>query len=196
MEIRGSKKNGLVSFRLDDMPEDEKEKLLDDFTKQSGITRFKGRIKHAYSFEKLRNEDICPQCASDTKPYYADFIYATDVTPRVMYTPAFFCTDCPTVIINEAVIIEGITGGFKYQGVLGLDYGKAQSPDLFETWNGEKPIYILDENQTPIGIATDLESEKMGLKPKFSKPSGNRIKKNIKRKQLAARSRKKNRKKK
>ena len=129
MEIRGSKKNGLVSFRLDDMPEDEKEKLLDDFTKQSGLTRFKGRIKHAYSFEKLRNEDLCPLCASDTKPYYADFIYATDVAPRVMYSPAFFCINCPTVIINETFIIDGITGDFKYQGVLGIDYGKERNAD-------------------------------------------------------------------
>jgi len=112
-----------------------------------------------------------------------------------MYSPAFFCINCPTAIINEGFIIDGITGGFKYQGVLGIDYGKAQRPDLFETWNGEKPVYILDEDHTPIGIATGLEPEKIGLKPKLTNPYGNRIKKNKKRKQLAARSRKKNRKK-
>ena len=196
MEIRENKKNGLVSFRLDDMPEDEQEKFLDGLTKQSGLTRFKGSIKHAYSFEKLRDEGVCPLCVSGTKRYYADFIYATDVAPRVMYSPAFFCINCPTVIINEAVIIDGITGGFKYQGVLGIDYGKVQRPDLFETWNGEKTVYILDEDHTPIGIATGLEPEKIGLNPKLTDPYGNRIKKNKKRKQLAARSRKKNRKKK
>ena len=196
MDIKENKKDGVVSYRLDNMPEVEKEKLLDNFTKRSGLTRFKGRIRHAYSFEKIKNEGICPLCGYDTKPYYADFIYATDVAPRVMYSPAFFCENCPTVIISEAFIIDGIMGNFKYQGVLGIDYGKAKSPDLFETWNGEKPVYILDENQMPIGIATGLDSEKMGFKLKFSKLSGNRIKKNKKRKQLATRSRKKNRKKK
>jgi hypothetical protein len=196
MKIRKSKGTGVVRFRLDDMPEDEKEELLDGFTEQTGITRFKGRIKHAYSFEKLRNEDHCPLCASGTKRYYADFIYATDIAPRVMYSPAFFCINCPTVIINEALIIDGITGGFKYQGVLGIDYGKVQRPDLLETWNGEKTVYVLDEDHTPIGIATGLEPEKIDLKPEVKDPSGNRIKKSKKRKQLAARSRKKNRKKK
>ena len=47
MKIKESKENGIITYRLDDMPEDKKEELLNDFTKQTGLTRSKGRIKPA-----------------------------------------------------------------------------------------------------------------------------------------------------
>ena len=44
-----------------------------------------------------------------------------------------------------------------YLGVLGLDYGESRKPDYFRTWNGGEAIYILDENENPIGIASRSE---------------------------------------
>ena len=196
MEIKKSKEKDFVSFNLDEISEDEKEKFLDRVTRESGIDKFNGHIKHIYSYEKLGYEDVCPLCASNTKVCYADIIYATDIAPRVMYTPGFFCTGCPTVIISEAIIREGIIGDFKYQGVLGLDYGKRRSPDLMETWNGKKPIYIFNEDQVPIGITTDVDPESKEITQRALPPSGIKIKKQKTQKKMIRKSKRKNRKKK
>ncbi|MBC2714402.1 MAG: hypothetical protein HF978_03750 [Desulfobacteraceae bacterium] len=191
MEIKKCEEKDFVSFNLDDLSEDEKEKFFDRITKESGIEKFKGHIKHVYSYEKLGYEDVCPLCASDTKVYYADFIYATDIAPRVMHTLDFFCAGCPTVIVSEEFIRNGITGGFKYQGVLGLDYGKSRTPDLIETWNGEKPVFIFNEDQVPIGITTDVDLESRVATQSALPSSVMKIKKQKARKKMIRKSKKK-----
>ena len=52
------------------------------------------------------------------------------------------------------LIQAGIRGKFKYQGVLGLDYEGSKEPDLLQTWNGSKPVYIFDEEEVAMGLAT------------------------------------------
>jgi hypothetical protein len=71
-----------------------------------------------------------------------------------MLAPAgYFCTACPTVIIDEKMLQAGITGGFHFHGVLGIDYEGKHPPDLFRTWNGRETVYVLDEEQVPQGIS-------------------------------------------
>lgn len=196
MEIKKCEEKDFVSFNLDELSEAEKEKFFDHITKESGIEKFKGHIKHVYSYEKLGYEDVCPLCAAATKIYYADFIYATDIAPRVMHTLGFFCIGCPTVIVSEEFIRNGITGEFKYQGVLGLDYGKIRTPDLLETWNGKKPVYIFNEDQVPIGITTEIDLESREVVQRALPSSGMKIKKQKIRKKMIRKSKRKNRKKK
>lgn len=66
-----------------------------------------------------------------------------------MFAPAgYFWTACPSVIIDEGIIRQGISAQFTYPGVLGLDHEGEQRPDILQTWNGEKTVYIFDENQS------------------------------------------------
>jgi hypothetical protein len=70
-----------------------------------------------------------------------------------MMAPAgFFCSRCPTVIIDEEIIAAGTKSGFKYQGVIGIDFLGTRQAALFETWNGRKPIYIFDEDEQCHGM--------------------------------------------
>jgi hypothetical protein len=63
-----------------------------------------------------------------------------------MLAPAgYFCTTCPTVIVDEEMLRAGITDGFHFQGVLGIDYEGQRPPDLFRTWNGRPTVYVVDE---------------------------------------------------
>jgi len=73
-----------------------------------------------------------------------------------MLTPGgYFCTKCPSVVIDQELIRTGISDSrFEYHGVLGIDYGKERDPDFFETWNGEETIYIFDEDQMPLRMRT------------------------------------------
>jgi hypothetical protein len=71
-----------------------------------------------------------------------------------MIAPAgYFCTVCPTVIIDEEMLRAGMTGGFHFQGVLGVDYERKRPPDVFRTWNGQPVVYVLDDDQMPQGIS-------------------------------------------
>lgn len=64
MEIKKSQEKDFVSFNFDELSGDEKEKFLDRITRESGIGKFNGHIKHIYSYEKLGYEDVCPLCYS------------------------------------------------------------------------------------------------------------------------------------
>lgn len=121
----------------------------------SGLTFFTGRIEHGYSLSRVATPHKCPRCQASTQQHYAEWIYATQVAPRVMLAPAgYFCTRCPTVIVDEAMIQLGLKKQFRYQGVLGLDHPKGKNPDLFRTWNGEPALHILDEKGIPQGLST------------------------------------------
>lgn len=58
----------------------------------------------------------------------AHFIYVTKTVTRVMLAPAgYFCTACPTVIIDEDVIASGVTEGHPFRTVVGIDYAGRSS---------------------------------------------------------------------
>jgi hypothetical protein len=135
-------------------PEDQRA-LRSAATALSNVRWYAGHVEHGYALRAVATSARCPRCQAETQQYYANFIYATQVGPRVMFAPAgYFCRHCPTVVIDEEMIRSGITGPFTCQGVLGIEHTESQAPDLFRTWNGQDAVYLLDEAQMPQGIAT------------------------------------------
>lgn len=183
--------NGLVfNVNVDGFTEKEKEELYSTALDKTERTLFEGHVEHAYDTHRVGRADRCPRCHARTQRQYGNFIYATQIAPRVMFAPAgYFCTECPTVIIDEDMIKAGIMDRkCKYQGVLGLDYKGQKNPDLFQTWNGKDTVYIMDEHQIPMGISTCPAHTP-------SLPARNRRGKKKNRRRMAGKSRKMNRKK-
>jgi len=179
---------------IDGWSEGERKELFAEAAKKTEMTAFEGHIEHAYSRRHVHQTEKCPRCSADTRQQYGNFIYATQIATRVMFAPAgYFCKECPSVIIDEDIIRNGITDRrFKYQGVLGIDYGKENEPDFFNTWNGQKSVYIFNEDQQPMGISTyepDHSSSQM------SPPSNSKERKKKNRRKMANKSRRMNRKK-
>ncbi len=111
-------------------------------------------IKRKDDSKFVGDSGLCPRCRSETKQHYGNFIYATQVAPRVMFVPAgYFCKKCPTVIIDQDMIREGVAKRFDYRGVLGISNdSRKDEPDFFKTWNGQKAVYIFDENHEVMEI--------------------------------------------
>lgn len=176
------------TLNLDNLKDDEKREFYSAVSEHSQMDLYAGHVEHGHALDTVSTSASCPRCQAPTQQHYANFIYATQTAPRVMFAPAgYFCTACPTVIIDEEIIRQGISTQFTYQGVLGLDHEGAQHPDILKTWNGEKTVYIFDENANPMGLTTTarLQSAR-GAKHKRSSD---------RRKQMAKTSRKQNRRK-
>lgn len=142
--------SGVVKVNMEDWDSESMEALRVTASTVSHLPFFEQHVEHAYALSAVARADQCPRCRAATRQHYAHFIYATTVTPRVMLAPAgYFCKACPTVIIDEEMLQAGMTGGFHFQGVLGIDYEGKHPPDLFRTWNGRETIYVLDEEQAP-----------------------------------------------
>src|SRR5437867_7275670 len=153
-------------------PEDQRA-LRSAATALSNLRCYAGHVEHGYALRAVATSARCPRCNAETRQYYANFIYATQVAPRVMFAPAgSFCLHCPTVIVDEEMIQSGITGPFTFQGVLGIEHDESQVPDFFRTWNGQDAVYLLDEDQTPQGIATMRPSPQSRRTKKRDKRSG------------------------
>ena len=156
VSVRTDGDKNMLNVGIDGLSEDEKEEFFAEAVKKSDITAYEGHIEHAYSRRHAYQTEKCPRCGADTRQQYGNFIYATQIAARVMFAPAgYFCTECPSVIIDEDIIRNGITDRrFRFQGVLGIDYGKERKPDLFSTWNGQESVYVFNEDQQPMGIST------------------------------------------
>ncbi len=138
---------------MDSFSAQSREKLYQELAEQNERPIFEGEVRHGYAKASAGGTATCPRCGAPTRQYCAHFIYATDSATRVMMAPAgFFCSRCPTVIIDEEIIVAGVKSGFKYQGVIGIDFLGKKEPALFETWNGRKPIYIFDEDKRCHGL--------------------------------------------
>jgi len=148
-----------LNFNMDSFPEEEKEQFYELALERSELSRATGPVEHGYSKRRFRSVEDCPRCGAGTQRQYGHFVYATQLAMRAIFAPAgHFCTACPSVIVDEDMIEQGIQDPrCTYLGVLGLDYGEERQPDYFRTWNGEEAIYLLDENENPIGIATQSE---------------------------------------
>jgi len=70
-----------------------------------------------------------------------------------MAAPAgHFCTECSTVIIDDDIMRAGLDASkFWYGGVFSIETGYSDEPHFFETFNGEKPLMILDEDMQNVG---------------------------------------------
>ena len=152
--VHSDQEDALV-IDMEGLNPDGKQTLYAEIAKSTDFPIHEGRVEHAYALKAVIRTDRCPRCSGQTHQGYADFIYATDGAPRVMFAPAgFFCADCPTVIIDEGIIASGVKKEFAFQGVVGIDHGMRKRPDLFNTWNGKKSVYVLDEDGNPMGIST------------------------------------------
>jgi hypothetical protein len=136
---------------------------------KSGFPLFEGTIEHGYAKRSIGSTRQCPRCGAVTRQCNAHFIYATNIAPRVILVPAgYFCTACPTVIIDEEIIAMGAKEGCRFRAVVGIDHGGNTQPDLFRTWNGEEPVLVLDENQQIMDLVTkaQLHSHEPGIRPR------------------------------
>ena len=154
-------------------PEDQ-HALRSAATALSNLRWYAGHVEHGYALRVVATSARCPRCQAETRQYYANFIYATQGAARVMFAPAgYFCLHCPTVVVDEEMIRSGITGPFTFQGVLGIAHDESHAPDVFRTWNGQEAVYLLDEDQTPQGLAT-LSPSQPSCRPKKRERSSGR----------------------
>lgn len=138
-----------------DETQSEEQGLSAMISQVTGISFYEGHVEHGYSVDNVPTAEECPRCHAPTQQYYAHWIYATQVAPRVVFAPAgYFCTRCPTVIVDENMVQAGIKRRVRFQGILGIDYEEKQEPDLFRTWNGQEAVYLLDEDQQAVGLST------------------------------------------
>ncbi|WP_219340113.1 hypothetical protein [Spartinivicinus marinus] len=144
----------VLNVNCDSLNEEEQAEFRAVITAGMDFPRYDGKVKHAYELKYVKNSKTCPRCQLEVRQYYANFIYATQVAPRVMFAPAgFFCIECPTVIIDHEMIKKGVAKEFQLQGVVGIDYDTQRQPDIFQTWNGNETIHIVDEGQKIPGLS-------------------------------------------
>ncbi len=137
-----------LSVNLDALNRDGQEEFMETALDQADFELFEGRLKHGYDLKEVSDKDICPRCQSATLQMYSNFVYATTIAPRVMFAPAgYFCQKCPTVIIDQDLIRTGISRKLKFRGVLGIDPERGEDFEGFETWNGKKSVYLIDEQE-------------------------------------------------
>lgn len=179
----------MAKLNMDDFSDGERQSLWSMASKISNLPLYEGHVEHGYGLDFVPTSQQCPRCRAATQQHYANFIYATQMAPRVMFAPAgYFCTKCPTVIVDEDMIRSAVDKRFNFQGVLGLDYDGRERPDFFKTWNGKKTVYMLDEHQFAIGFGT--------IEPTHSQCSIKKEHKARQREHMAKQSRKQNRRKK
>jgi hypothetical protein len=189
--------SGNIVFSTDTLAQSDRQSLLEQMTDHSGIPEWAGHVEDGFSLGAAARNYLCPKCDSPTRQHYANFIYATQIAPRLMFAPAgFFCTECPTVVVDEEMIQSSMEPQFKFQGVLGIDYHRKKEPDFFKSWNGKRAVYILDENQRPVGLETISQEEEKRSDQGRTNPQGNVRTHRKKRKTMARQSRKQNRKRK
>lgn len=182
----------LVTLNMEDWSTEDRHTFQNEAAKISNINSYSDHIENGYALSCVATSAQCPLCKAETRQQYANFIYATQIATRVMFAPAgYFCTNCPTVIIDEKMIQSGMIGNFVFQGVLGIDYNEEKKPDMFKTWNGQTAVYLIDENEMSVGIATIPVSQPShpSQPPRYSKKKKD---KNSARKHMAKASRRHN----
>ena len=121
----------IATINMDEWSQDEQKAFRSAAAEKSDMFMFDGNVEHGYLLKFVGTEDRCPRCNGETRQQYGNFIYATDIATRVMFAPAgYFCTKCPTVIIDEQMIEDGVLGNFKFLGVLGIDHGETRKARL------------------------------------------------------------------
>ena len=157
-------KDTLKTVNIEDLTDDEKREFYTTVSETSLLGLYTGHVEHGYSLDAVPTLASCPRCQALTRQQYANFFYATQIAPRVMFAPAgYFCTACPTVVIDEELIRPGISEQFTYQGVVGLDHEGEKRPDFFKTWNGETTVYLFDEHENPVGLTTTARLQSKGF---------------------------------
>jgi hypothetical protein len=187
--MRRNKKG--LTVDLDVLHPEARARLEEELVAQNKLPLFVGEVEHAYTKAAVGKTGICPRCKAPTENKCAHFIYATNVASRVMLAPAgFFCTHCPTVIVDESILATGMKPGLQFRGVVGINFGGRKEDCLFSTFNGRKPLYILDEERGFMGIS--ITPPPLGLNnPNLGRALSARKKK--RKRQLAKQARRRNR---
>ncbi len=184
--------------------------LLEEITKHNDVPIFKGQVENAYESDFLGYKDKCPLCQTPTQQMYSNFVWTNQAAARLMAAPAgHFCPNCPTVIIDDDLMKASINKArFQYWGTVAIETGFSENKDdlnLFKTFNGIKPTYILDENEGFSGIINSVHQpteqdfyapqKESFLLAQNTQKEKNKKEKNKKRNKQAKQSRKANRKK-
>lgn len=190
-----------LNVNLDRLNLDEQKEFVDTTPDQSEFRMFEGHVKHGYDLKAVSDKETCPRCQAPTEQMYANFVYATNTAPRLMFVPAgYFCQKCPTVIVDQNLIRGGVSRGFKFGGVLGIDRNRGADLDGFDTWNGKKAVYLIDEKKDMVSLTTVDQAPEDYVSVKALQDSRQYLKKKRektrKRNKLAKHARKQNRRKK
>lgn len=156
--IQVDDEHGVIKVNFDEIRDEDEAKLLESMTMKTGIPHFRGTVKHGWDLSRVEDPFRCPRCKKEAIPHYANFVYGTQIAPRTMFAPAgIFCTQCPTVIIDQDMLASGVANPrFKFQGVLGFSSEKLVFAPL-ETWNGSPAVYVFDDDERPLCLASDNE---------------------------------------
>ncbi|MEX2607254.1 MAG: hypothetical protein WD708_07905 [Kiritimatiellia bacterium] len=153
------RKGNTVAFDTDLMPAEMEGETLKYISEANGVPMFKGEVKNAYPLTAVKNPEVCPLCGGHTELNTAEFIYSTSIGTRAMWVPGgWFCGACPTVIINQRIIADGMTTKAKFLRVVGVVNSETGSPMYFSTWCGQSTLFILDEDEQILEMRTRTES--------------------------------------
>ncbi len=135
--------------------------MLEAFSNKNQIPIFKGVVIHAYESDFLGYKDHCPKCGTPTQQMMSNFGYGTQEASRILTAPAgHFCSNCPTVIIDDDLMRTFIDKKFEYGGVFTVESGYEDKKELPQTLNGEKPVLILDPLKENIfGVAQSVHQD-------------------------------------
>lgn len=158
LDESGEKKQMLSFVQEGEVTGKENVELLEVFSERNKIPIFKGIIKIGYESDFLGYKDKCPECNTPTQQMMSNFAYGTQERSRLLAAPAgHFCPNCPTVIIDDDIMKMGIDSSrFDYRGVFTIETGYTDELQYFDTFNGEKPLMILEEDKS--GVAGIFQS--------------------------------------
>lgn len=145
--------SSIASIDFDSLDNDSLGQMPQLFSEHSGMSVFEGQVDHGYALQEVGESDKCPRCQAEMVQQYGHFIYASQPTPRIMLAPAgYFCTNCPTVIVDEHMLSKGVVGNYPFNGTVGMSpNGEDFVP--FRTWNGQEPFHVFDETGNLLGLA-------------------------------------------
>lgn len=177
-------------------PEEKKQKLA-EVSQETGIPVFEPRpISVAYSKSYNMSTKEAPEVEEELVQHYAEFIYATDSRPKVACVPAgYFAPNDSVVVIDEDMIKAEAPEGVSFQGVIGIHSEKGTI--LFRQFDNQQVHYIRDEKKRVIRMrllepGQDIPQEKNKGR---IEPGHEAQKRARKKKRMARKSRKQNRKK-
>ena len=173
-----------ITLSTENLTAEEQTAFYEAVRQRAGVATFSRKIEHAYGKEYAKQTERCPRCQQETQKQYAEFLYLTDEGVRAMFAPAgYFCSHCPTVIVDEALIRTGITGNYHYQATMGINDATKDEPTLFRTWNGGPPMFGLRN-------LDDLSYDAQSSEPTFSE---SKYRKLVNKRKMQRASRKRNR---
>jgi hypothetical protein len=86
--IKMTLEGDIVNMNYDNLTKEDQEEFRKTLIEEMDFPRYDGEVEHAYELTYVKGSKTCPRCQSETQQCYVNFIYATQVAPRVMFGPA------------------------------------------------------------------------------------------------------------